>query len=129
MPSLGKRVAGSVPNVRAVFVSFSQKSRSGLRLSVEVEHAEFLVLGPGDRVRGCDPGDAGLRFAGFPGPRVAEPQGGQYVQRGVLVRAIVHGDAAQNVFRPVLGVLHLDIEITAVLEDARIEELVFHFVP
>ena len=27
MPSLGKRVAGSAPNVRAVFVSFSQNSR------------------------------------------------------------------------------------------------------
>ena len=27
MPSLGKRVVGSVPNIRAAFVSFSQNSR------------------------------------------------------------------------------------------------------
>ena len=129
MPSLGKRVgrlgAERARRVRLVLA----EEQAGLRLGVQVEHAEFLVLGPGDRVRGCGPRDAGLGSAVFPGPRVAEPQGGQHVQRGVLVGAIVHGDAAQDVFRPVLRVLHLDIEITPLLEDTRIEELVFHVVP
>ena len=129
MPSLGKRVgrlgAERARRVRLVLT----EQQAGLRLGVQVEDAEFLVLGPGDRVRGCDPGDAGLGLALFPGPRVAEPQGGQHVQRGVAVRAVVHGDAAQDVFRSALRVLHLDVEITPVLEDTRIEELVFHVVP
>ena len=46
-----------------------------------------------------------------------------------LRRAVVHGDAAEDVFWAGLGVLHLDIEITAVVEDAGIDELVLEFMP
>ena len=129
MPSLAKRVGrpGAEHARRVRLVLAEQQVGSGL--GVQVEDAEFVVLGPGGRVRRRDPGDARLRAAGLPGPRVAEPQRGQHVQRGVPVRAIVHGDAAQDVFRPVLGVLHLDVEITAVIEDAGIDELVFQLVP
>ncbi len=39
----------------------------------------------------------------------------------------MHGDAAQDVFGTGLGVLHLDVEITVVGKDARIDQLILHF--
>ena len=41
----------------------------------------------------------------------------------------MHGDAAEDVFGPGLGVLHLDVEVAAVVEDTRIDQLVLEFVP
>jgi len=51
------------------------------------------------------------------------------MQPGILRRAVVHGDAAEDVVWAGLGVLHLDIEITAVIEDTGIDELVLEFMP
>ena len=41
----------------------------------------------------------------------------------------MHGDAAEDVFGADLGVLHLDVEKTAVIEDTGIDELVLEFMP
>ncbi|HEX5293926.1 MAG TPA: hypothetical protein VFX25_34050 [Streptosporangiaceae bacterium] len=41
----------------------------------------------------------------------------------------MHGDAAEDVFGAGLGVLHLDVEVPAVIEDTRIDELVLEFMP
>ncbi len=51
------------------------------------------------------------------------------MQRGILVRPVVHGDTAQNVFGPAFRVLYFDVKIPALVEDARVYELVFQFVP
>jgi hypothetical protein len=41
----------------------------------------------------------------------------------------VHGDPAQDVLGPGLGVLDLDVEVLVAGEDAGVEELVLEFVP
>ena len=87
------------------------------------------MLGPDDRMRGLVRGRGGLGLASPPRPGVAEPQRGQHVQRGILRRAVVHGDAAQDVFGRRLRVLHLDVEVASLVEDARIDQLVLQIVP
>ncbi len=59
------------------------------------------------------------------GPRVAEPQRRQQVQRGRLGAAIAHGDLDQDVFRRGLGVLHEDVEVAVVLKYTRIHQFEF----
>ena len=105
------------------------KQQGRFWLGVEVENAELMMVGPDDRVRRIDTSEPGLRITIAPGPCVAESQRRQQVQAGVLRRAVVHGDAAENVFGTGLGVLPLDIEITAVKENTRVDELVLEFMP
>ena len=41
----------------------------------------------------------------------------------------MHRDPAKNVLRPGLCVLHLDVEVAVLVEDARIDELVLQLLP
>ena len=122
-----RRLGAEHPH-RVRLVLAEQQGRS--RFGVEVEDAELVMLGPDRRVRRLGPGDTGDPRPGLvvpPRPGVAEPQRGQRVQHGIPRRAVVHGDAAQDVLGPGLGVLHLDVEIVAAIEHARIDELVLEF--
>ena len=66
---------------------------------------------------------AGTRSVRVPRPRVAEPQGGQEVQRRRLRPAIGHRDADENVVDGRLGVLHLHVEVPVFVEDPGVEQL------
>ena len=124
IPSLGKRVVGSPPNTRAAVRLVVAEQQVRLRGGVQVEVAEQVILGPDDRVRRVDPGDPRLRLAVAPGPGVAEPQRRQHLQHGRLGRAVVHGDAAEDVLRGRLRVLHLDVEVVPGVEDTGVDQLV-----
>ena len=61
-------------------------------------------------------------------PVVAEPEGRQHVQLGLLRSAIGGRDLHQDVLGAGLGVLHEDVEVPILLEDPGVEELVLHLV-
>ena len=61
-------------------------------------------------------------------PGVAEPEGGQHVERGVGA-TVVDGDAAQDVVRAVLRVLDLDVEVAVVVEDPGVDQFVLRLEP
>ncbi len=87
------------------------------------------VVGAHDGVCRVDPGDARLRLVGRPRPRVAEPERRQHVEGGSARRPVVHRDATDDVLRAGLGVLDLHVEVVAVVEDARVDQLVLHLLP
>ena len=58
-----------------------------------------------------------------PGPRVPEPERGQEVQRRRLWAAVGGRDPDQDVVRVRLRVLDHDVEVAALAEDARVEQL------
>ena len=64
-----------------------------------------------------------------PRPGVAEPQGRKQLQAGRILAAVVDGHADQDVVRSRLGVLQEDVEIPVVVEDPRVDELVFELLP
>ena len=66
---------------------------------------------------------------GMPGPLVAEPERRQNVQFGRFRTAIVNRDLNQNVFRRTFGVLDEYVEVAILIEHARIDQLVLHFLP
>ena len=126
---LGKagRAAGTPQAGRIRFVLAEQQVR--VRPGVQVVHAELVMLGPEDRMGGLVPAEPGLGFTRPPRPVVAEPQRGQHVQRSILRRAVVHRDAAEDVVGRCLRVLHLDVEVASLVEDARIRQLVLEVMP
>ncbi len=63
-----------------------------------------------------------------PGPGVAEPESGQDVQRRGLRPAVAHGDLDQDVLGRRLRILDEHVEVAVVVEDSRIEQLVFQLV-
>ena len=72
------------------------------------------------------------RPVGFGDPRrpvVAEPQRRQQMQFGRFRPTVDGRDLHQDVFRTGLGVLHEDVEVAVVLEDAGVEEFILHLVP
>ena len=119
------------------------------QLARRTEHARVVGLVPGDQDRyravGVEPEGAQLAVGGLdraaavvadgpqqgpfapsaPGPGVPEPQRRQYVQRGVIRPAVVHGDLEQNVLGRRLRVFGFDVEVPAVIEDAGVDQLVF----
>ena len=48
------------------------------------------------------------------------------MQRGRLGPAITHADLDQDVLRRLLGIFHKNIEVAIFVEDARIQQLIFH---
>ncbi len=48
------------------------------------------------------------------------------MQCGCLWPAIAHADLDQNVFRSLLGIFHEDVEVAVFVEDARVEQFIFH---
>ena len=69
--------------------------------------------------------DLGLFAVALPAPRVAEPQLRQHVQRRGIRTAIGYADLHQHVAGFGLCVLDDHVEVAAVVEDARIDDLVF----
>ena len=62
-----------------------------------------------------------------PGPRVAEPERGQQVQRRHLRSVVGGAHAHQHVERVGFGVFYADIEVAVLGEDARVDQFVFEF--
>ena len=77
-----------------------------------------------DRLRGGP-----VRFGNPRRPVVPEPQRRQEMQLGRVRSPVDRRDLHQDVFRAGLGVLHEDVEVAVVVEDAGVEELVLHLVP
>ena len=69
-----------------------------------------------------------IRFGNPLRPVVAEPQRREEMQVRRIRSPVDRRDAHEDVFGSALGVLHEDIEIAAVVEDAGVEELVLHLV-
>jgi hypothetical protein len=65
-------------------------------------------------------------IAEAPRPGVSEPQRGEDVQRRRIRAAVRRRDADQRIVRASLRVLDKDVEITVIVEDARIEQLILH---
>ena len=65
-----------------------------------------------------------LRRARAPRPLVAKPQLRQQMQRRALAPAVGGGDAHEHVVDVALRVLHHDVEVRVVREDAGVDELV-----
>ena len=113
------------PEARCVRLVLAEQ-QLGARLGMEVDGPELGVIGAHDGVRPVDPDEVRLWLIGRPRPRVAEPQRRQHVERGIDRRPVVHRDPTHDVLRAGLGVLHLDVEVVAVVEDAGVDELVLH---
>jgi hypothetical protein len=62
------------------------------------------------------------------GPVVAEPQGRQHVQLGLLRAAVMGRYLDQDVLGRRLRILHEHVEVAVLLEDPGVEELVLHLV-
>ena len=69
-----------------------------------------------------------VRLGDPPRPVVAEPQRRQEVQLGRVRSPVGRRDLHEDVVGAALGVLHEDVEVPVVVEDARVEELVLHVV-
>ena len=63
----------------------------------------------------------------MPGPLVPEPERRQDVHLGRFGAAIVDRDLNQNVFRRTFGVLDEYVEVAILIEHARIDQFVLHF--
>ena len=87
-----------------------------------------------DRARACrglDLHEVGflgrsVRFGNPRRPVIPKPERRQEVQFGRLRSPVGRRDPHQDVFRTGLGVLHEDVEVAVVIEDAGIEQLVLH---
>ena len=55
-----------------------------------------------------------------------ETKGSAKLGSSRLRSAITHADLDQDVLRRLLGILHKHVEVAIVIEDARVEQLVFH---
>ena len=64
---------------------------------------------------------AGPRAA-VPGPGIAEPDGRQHVDFGRFGAAVGHSNAHQDVVGGGLGVLHDDVEVAVLGEDAGVDQ-------
>jgi hypothetical protein len=111
---------------RVGFVFAEEQPR--LLFGVQVENAELVMFGAHDRIFRFDAGEQRLGLAVGPRPRVAEPQRGQHVDRRVVRGAVMHREAADDVFRTRFRVLDLDVEIVLPGEDAGVHQLVLEFV-
>ena len=85
------------------------------------------------RVNGCVAGERRARKArlgatALPRPGVAKPQRRQDVNRCRLGSAVAHADPDQNVIGRRFGVLDEHVEVSVVVENARVEQLVLGFV-
>jgi len=67
-----------------------------------------------------------LGRTGPPCPGVAKPQRRQNVHGGGIRAAIGQADLDEDVFRRLLRIFHKDVEITILVENAGIEQLVLH---
>src|SRR5438874_6215848 len=61
-----------------------------------------------------------------PAPGIAKPQCWDQVQFGILWSAIKGFHANANIFGTGLGILNEDVEVAVIVEDAGIQQLIFH---
>ena len=95
----------------------------GRALGDQPAHAERVVVGLDDG--GALPGaQRGTRSAQVPGPRIAEPERRQQIERGGVRTSVGGGDADQDVVHAGLGVLDQDVPVAVLIEHARVEQLV-----
>jgi hypothetical protein len=124
---VGGRVLPS-PQARGVALVLAEQ-QLGAGLDVEQVPPELVVVRLHDRVAGVADGrQPWPGVVGRPRPRVAVPQRRQHVDRRVLGTSVVHGDPAQEVVGGRLGVLHHDVEVAVLVEDAGVHELEFELV-
>ena len=145
LPALYHAVVDAVLDVGAL-VRLPEKQRVvGFVLGEEQRHFTFAEKGEftQQRVRRRDRARPGRGLdllegwfrggsVGFGNPRrpvVAEPECRQKMQLGRIRSPIGGRDPHENVFGFALGVLHEDVEIPVVIEDAGVEELIFHLLP
>jgi hypothetical protein len=97
-------------------------------IGAEQPVAELVVAGPSRAELGLVvyDGERGLRSRVAPGPRVAEPECREEMQGGAIGTAVVCGHHHQDVVRRRLGVLDDDVEVPVIVEDASVQQLVFH---
>ena len=124
------RAIGNAENTLRVRFVFGEQHRH-FAFAVEIAVAKFWIHGLDDRARSHAANLLQVRPVGWPLPRplVAEPERRQHVNLGRLRTAIVDCDLDQDVVGRLLGVLDEDVEIAILVEDARVEQLVFKFLP
>src|SRR5581483_8555149 len=116
-----RRRVGLIPE--ALLVGFVLgEEQAGVALAVQPVVAEVEMGGLDDAAGGLAEG--GLAIVATPGPGVAEPEGREETQGGGLGSAIVDGNADEDVFGALLGVLDEDVEVAVVREGAGVEQLV-----
>ena len=69
------------------------------------------------------------RFRLSPGPGVPEPERGQQMKRRGIGAAVAGRDLDQNILGRGLGIFDEDVEVAILIEDARVQQLVFEFLP
>ncbi len=121
------RLVEQAPGIRFVL---SEEQRH-VAVDIQVVWAELGVRDV-NRLRTRPPlrlaqlGPRGIRIRP---PGIAEPDGGQDVQRRRIGTAIGRADPDDDVAGCDLGVLDLDVEVLVAGEDARIEQFVLELVP
>ena len=67
--------------------------------------------------------DLGAMVVGIPRPGVAEPEGGEEVELGLVRAVVAHRHLDQDVVRARLRVIGGDLEVPAIVEDAGVDQL------
>src|SRR6516225_1470547 len=111
--------------MRCVLVSFFREQKSWVAITEQEVFSEF-AMNRLDRV--ADSLQTRPTSAPAPGPRVAEPQRRQDVQRCGLRPAVVAADLNQELFRRLLGVFDEYIEVTILVKDTGVEQFILEFI-
>ena len=108
-------------------VSFSVNSSSRAVVAIEIILAQLAVVGADDDApwREGDLAQQRPFDGGAPGPAVAEPERRQELQLGRFRPAVVDRDLDQHVLGAGLGIFDEDVEITVLVEDPGIDQLIF----
>ena len=116
---LGEGGPGAVPQkLRVAVVVADQHGRSGR--GGEPACAQRRVLGDNGAVLDVDPRTC---RSDLPRPGIAEPQGGEDMQRRWIGAGVAGADAHHHVLGARLGVLRGDLPVAVVVEDAGVEQL------
>src|SRR5262245_15855276 len=87
------------------------------------------MVGVNDAIsRTFDLSKNGFRFPRGPGPGVAKPERRQNVERSRFRPSVAEADLDQDILRSLLGVLHEHIKVAIAIEDAGVQQFIFHFV-
>ena len=124
-PVLGVRGPVSAPESAGVGLVVAGE-RCGSRRGVHPPAAEERVRRP--QAAAFD-ADLGAMLVVIPRPAVAEPEGGEEVEVGLVGTMVAHRHLDQDVLRARLRVVGDDLEVPAAVEDAGVDQLVFRFEP
>jgi hypothetical protein len=110
--------------LRVGFVLGEEKFRGAFRIP---EALPEVPVREGDGAAGLIPGHLTKRRAGrgaAAGPIIAEPEGGQEVERGGFRAAVVHGDSDEQVLGGRLGVFDQDIKIAVLIKNPGVQQFI-----